>query len=94
MHNGRIVTDHHPDYLVIPSINDDNTMVSSDLRIFSVSVAWSGKVTCIASTNSPEGSGVTLTNHTANTSLTVLGKYVNGCTMHKISIYVNIIHIN
>ena len=75
MHNGRIVTstDRHPDYLVTPSINEEFTTVTSDLRIFSTSVDKTGDVTCIASANSPEDSSITLANHTANTSLTVLG---------------------
>ena len=73
MHNRRTVTEHHPDYLVSPSINEENTTVTSDLRIFSARVAWTGEVTCIASTNSPEDSSIILANHAANTSLTILG---------------------
>ena len=73
MHKGMIVTEHHPDYLVSPSINKENTTFSSDLRIFSTRVLWTGEVTCIASADSPEHSGIVLADHSANTSLTVLG---------------------
>jgi hypothetical protein len=43
------------------------------LRIFSVTAAGTGKVTCIASAKSPKDSGITLAKRTENTSLTVLG---------------------
>ena len=75
MHNDKIVTENHPDYFVSPSIIDANTTVISNLRIFSRSVtaAGTGKVTCIASANSPKDSGITLANHAESTPLTVLG---------------------
>jgi hypothetical protein len=75
MHNDRIITAHHPDYFVSPSTIEANTTVTSDLRIFSVTAAATGKVSCIASANSPQDSGITLANHTETTSLTVLGTY-------------------
>ena len=74
MHNDRIVTENHPDYFVSQSIIDSNTMVISNLRIFSVTAAaGTGNVTCIASANSPKGSGINLTNHAQSIPLTVLG---------------------
>lgn len=73
MHKDRIVTENHPDYFVSPSIIDANTMVISNLRIFSVTAAGTGNVTCIASANSPTGSGITLANDAQSTPLTVLG---------------------
>ena len=74
MHKDRIVTENHPDYFVTQqSIIDANTMVISNLRIFSVTAAGTGNVTCIASANSPEGSGINLTNHAQSIPLTVLG---------------------
>ena len=72
MHNGRTVTDRHPDYLVSPN-NEGSDTVTSDLRIFSAIVDKTGDITCIASTSTPEDSGITLANHNASTSLTVLG---------------------
>ena len=73
MHNGRIVTDGHPDYLISPNNNGAYT-VTSDLRIFSTTVDKTGDVTCIASANTPEDSRIDLVDHTASSSLTVLGK--------------------
>ena len=73
MHNDKIVTENHPDYFVSPSIIDANTTIISNLRIFSVTAAGTGNVTCIASANSPKDSGITLTNHVKSTPLTVLG---------------------
>ena len=76
MHNGRIVTDSHRDYLVTPN-NEGSALVSSDLRIISTSTYATGQVTCIASAIPPEDSDITLANHNASTSLTVLGKVYN-----------------
>ena len=75
IYNDKIVTENNPDYFVSPSIIDTNTTVISNLRIFSRSVtaAGTGKVTCIASANSPKDSGITLANHAESTPLTVLG---------------------
>ena len=74
MHNDRIVIENHPDYFVSQSIIDANTMVISNLRIFSVTAAaGTGNVTCITSANSPQGSGITLANHAQSIPLTVLG---------------------
>ena len=76
MHNDRIVTENNPDYFVSQSIIDSNTTIISKLRIFSVTAAGTGNVTCIASANSPESSGITLANDAQSTPLTVLGMYL------------------
>ena len=73
-HNGMIVTDGHPDYLISQK-NEGSSRVASDLRIFSVSVDKTGDVTCIATANTPEESRITFADHNASTSLTVLGMF-------------------
>ena len=76
MHNGVIVTDGHPDYLILPKNEGSSSLrVASDLRIFSASIDKTGDVTCIATVNTPKESRITFADHNASTSLTILGMF-------------------
>lgn len=74
MHNGRDVSeqDNLPDYLAT-TINKGPMTVASDLRIFSVDVDKTGEVACIANSESPAYSSITLIGQNATASLTVIG---------------------
>jgi hypothetical protein len=79
MHNGMIVTNGHPDYLISPNneFEESSSTVASDLRIFSATVDKTGDVTCIATAYTPQESRISLEDHNTSTSLTVLGMLYN-----------------
>ena len=77
-HNGFTVTENQPDYLITQDTSTRDTrssmMATSKLRILSTAVDNTGNVTCTASADAPQGSGITLVSDSQSASLTVLGK--------------------